>query len=416
VRRLLLDLRRRAQTNILKRLRRSRLFPRTLVDRQGDDERLGDARTDAPVMVYFPGALDTLYQITPWLPTFEALSAVHRVLVVCQDSRVAAELRSAAKLEVLTVARYGTLDGFLGRSDVKLALYVSHLPRNFENLRFTSLLHAYIGHGDSDKGVSASNQLKAYDYVFAPGQAAVDRIARRLMLFDAAERCVIVGQPLTLAAPDESVPPAGRPVVLYAPTWEGAQPSVAYSSVLSHGERLVRALLADGRFDVLYRPHPLIGVTSRAYAWADHAIRAVSEAADGASAVVTADEEPLEASFARASVLVTDVSAVATAWLPSLKPLVVTRPSGPEAVAADSGMLTVVPRLDADDVEGAPHLLAAELADDSGRSRRQELVAYYLSPYWPDRVQERFVQACGEIIRLRDEQRARLVAEGATGI
>src|SRR4051812_41286006 len=158
-------------------------------------------------MVYFPGALDTLYQITPWLPTFEALHAVHPVVVVCQDSRVADELRRAGGLPVLTIARYGVLDGLLGRSDVKLALYVSHLPRNFENLRFTSLLHAYIGHGDSDKGVSASNQLKAYDYVFAPGQAAVDRVARRLMLFDAQERSIVVGQPLTLSAPDESVPP-----------------------------------------------------------------------------------------------------------------------------------------------------------------------------------------------------------------
>ena len=416
VRRLLLDLRRRAQTNILKRLRRSRLFPRTLVDRQGDDERLAGARTDAAVMVYFPGALDTLYQVTPWLPTFEALHAVHPVLVVCQDSRVAAELRDSSGLEVVTIARYGALDGLLGRSDVKLALYVSHLPRNFENLRFTSLLHAYIGHGDSDKGVSASNQLKAYDFVFAPGQAAVDRVARRLMRFDAQERCIVVGQPLTLSAPDESAPPAGRPVVLYAPTWEGAQPSVAYSSVLTHGERLVRALLADGRFDVVYRPHPLIGVTSRLYAVADRTIREAIEAAGGGSAVVDADDEPLEATFARASALICDVSAVATAWLPGLKPLVVTEPTGGEAVSADSGLLTAVPRLTAAGAATAPDLVAAELADDSARERRRELLAYYLSPYWPDRVQERFVEVCGDVIRMRDEQRSRLLEQGATGV
>jgi hypothetical protein len=204
-------------------------------------------------------------------------------------------------------------------------------------------------------------------------------------------------------------------VVLYAPTWEGAQPSVAYSSVLTHGERLVRALLADGRFDVLYRPHPLIGVTSRLYAVADHSIRAAIEAAGGGSAVIDADDEPLEATFARASVLVCDVSAVATAWLPGLKPLVITQPTGGEAVSADSGLLTAVPRLTAADAETAPGLLAAELADDSAREKRRELVAYYLSPYWPDGVQERFVQVVGEVIRTRDEQRSRLLAQGATG-
>jgi hypothetical protein len=387
------------------------------VNRLGDDERLATARTDAAVMVYFPGALDTLYQIEPWLPTFEALHRVHRVVVVCQDSRVAAHLRDTSALPVLTVARYGTLDGLLGRSEVKLALYVSHLPRNFESLRFTSLLHAYIGHGDSDKGVSASNQLKAYDFVFTPGQAAIDRIAKRLMRFDTAERCRIVGQPLTLSAPvAPAAPAAGAPVVLYAPTWEGAQPSVAYSSVLSHGERMIRALLADGRFRVLYRPHPLIGVTSRAYTLADQAIRTAIEEAGNGSSVVPADAEPLEASFAKAAALVCDVSAVATGWLPSLKPIVVTKPAGQEAVAADSGMLTRVPRLAAEHADRIAEVIAEELADDPGREVRRELVAHYLSPYWPDGVTQRFIEVCGEVIALRDSLRPRLVAEGATGV
>src|SRR3954453_540653 len=256
MRRLLLLLRRRAQSATIRAVRKSRFFPRTIVNRLGEDEELRSARTDAEVLVYFPGALDTLYQIEPWLPTFERLHAAHPVVIVCQDSRVAGRLRSTSRVPVLTIARYAALDGLLSRSEVRLALYVSHLPRNFECLRFASLLHAYIGHGDSDKGVSASNQLKAYDYVFAPGQAAIDRIARRLMRFDAADRCRIVGQPLTLSAPSVPAPgpPEGGPgPLLYAPTWEGGQPSVAYSSIASHGEAMIRSLLGDGRYRVVYR-------------------------------------------------------------------------------------------------------------------------------------------------------------------
>jgi hypothetical protein len=417
VRRLLLNLRRRAQSAVLRRLRRSRFFPRTIPDRRGDDPAMGSARFDATVMVYFPGALDTTYQITPWLPTFEALHRVHRVVIVCQDSRVADQLGRASTFPVVTIARYGTLDGILSRSEVKLALYVSHLPRNFEALRFTSLLHAYIGHGDSDKGVSASNQLKAYDFVFAPGQAAVDRIERRLMRFDSAKHCRVVGQPLTLSAPLPAEGEAtGSGAVLYAPTWEGAQPSVAYSSVLAQGERLVRGLLADGRFPVLYRPHPLIGVTSPAYAVADRAIREAVTAAGAPHRVIRAEDESLESTFARASALVCDVSAVATAWLPSLKPIVVTASSGPDAVSADSGMLSAVPRLPAEDAGGAAELLAREMRDEEGRGRRQQLVAYYLSPYWPDGVMERFVAVCDEVITERDALRAALVDAGATGV
>jgi CDP-Glycerol:Poly(glycerophosphate) glycerophosphotransferase len=417
VRRLLLNLRRRAQSAVLRRLRRSRFFPRTIPDRRGEDLVLAESRFDAAVMVYFPGALDTTYQITPWLPTLEALHRVHRVVIVCQDSRVAELLASASSFPVVTIARYGTLDGILSRSDVKLALYVSHLPRNFESLRFSSLLHAYIGHGDSDKGVSASNQLKAYDYVFAPGQAAVDRIERRLMRFDSAKHCRIVGQPLTLSAPIPAEGEAtGSGAVLYAPTWEGAQPSVAYSSVLSHGERLVQGLLDDGRFPVLYRPHPLIGVTSPAYAVADQAIRERIAAAGPPNRVILAEDEPLESTFARASALVCDVSAVATAWLPSLKPIVVTAPPGPAAVSADSGLLTAAPRLTESEAGLAAPLIAREMADEPGRDRRQRLVAHYLSPYWPSGVMDRFVAVCGEVLAERDVLRAALVEAGATGV
>lgn len=420
MRRFLLDARRRAQTVAIRAVRASPVFPEALVDRLGEDDRLHDSRTDARVMLYFPGALDTLYQVSPWLPTLEAVHAAHGAVVICQDSRVAARLRAATAVPVLTIARYGTLDGLLSRSDVKLALYVSHVPRNFEALRFSSLLHAYIGHGDSDKGVSASNQLKAYDYVFAPGQAAVDRIARRLMRFDAAANCRIVGQPLTLSVPpaERHAPVGDRRTVLYAPTWEGAQPSVAYSSVLSHGEALVAALLADRRFRVLYRPHPLIGVTSRLYAGADQRVRALvgTADADAGHRVVEPAAESLETSFARSDALVTDVSAVATAWLPSLRPLVVTESATPGSQAADSGMLTVVPRLTASGAGRAADLLWYELTEDPGRAARADLMLHYLSPYWPDGVVGRFVAVCADVMAERDRLRAELLASGATGV
>lgn len=387
-----------------------------MIDRVGDDAAYADRGLDARVIVYFPGPPDQLYQLLPWLPTLEAVDRAHRVAIVCQDSRVAAALRERTRVDVVTFARYGALDGVIGRSDVALALYAGHASANFECLRFASMLHAYIGHGDSDKGVSASNQLKAYDAVFAPGQAAIDRIRARLMRFDAERRCVIVGQPTTLSAPPSEAPRDGqRTTVLYAPTWEGAQPSVAYSSVLTHGRALVAALLADDRYRVIYRPHPLIGVTSGEYAGANAAVIAAVRSAGADHRVIAADDEPLEDTFARADVLVCDVSAVATAWLPSVRPLVVTKPAGPAAVSADSGMLARVRRLAPEEAGEAPAVVAAELAAEGGRALLEELVAYYLSPYWPDRSIGRFVDVCSEFVAERDRLRASLVAAGATG-
>ncbi len=417
----LVSARRTAQTRILRLIRSSPVFPDTIVNRLGEDESYEHRGLPGRVMVYFPGALDTLYQIRPWLPTFQAVHEAHGMVVVCQDSRVAEALRRETRIPAATIARYGTLDGILTRSRIALVLYVSHQPRNFEALRFASVLHAYIGHGDSDKGVSASNQLKAYDVVFAPGQAAIDRIAARLMRFDAAAHTVIVGQPLTLAARPVPKPRGTRIGVLYAPTWEGAQPSVAYSSVLTHGLAMVTALIGDGRFTVVYRPHPLVGVTSGAYAAADLAIRqAVATAADTDPAaghrVVPPADEALEASFARADVLITDVSAVTTAWLPTLRPLVVTTPAGEAAVDADSGLLEILPRVTASAATRIAALVAGLAADDPVAAERERLVAQYLSPYWPDRVMERFVEVCGQVIDERDVARAALESRGATGV
>jgi hypothetical protein len=141
-------LRRRAQSRAIKAVRRSRFFPLSMIDRLGDDATLTDGRLDGRVIVFFPGPPDQLYQLLPWLPTLEALDAAQGVTVVCQDSRVAAGLRERTGVRVVAFARYGALDGVIGRSDVALALYVGHASANFECLRFASLLHAYIGHGD----------------------------------------------------------------------------------------------------------------------------------------------------------------------------------------------------------------------------------------------------------------------------
>ncbi|MEO6605577.1 MAG: CDP-glycerol glycerophosphotransferase family protein, partial [Aeromicrobium sp.] len=47
----------------------------------------------------------------------------------------------------------------------------------------------------------------------------------------------------------------GQPVVLYAPTWQGVDPSVNFSS-LDQGAEIVRQLTARGA-TVIFRPHPL---------------------------------------------------------------------------------------------------------------------------------------------------------------
>jgi hypothetical protein len=382
------------------RLRRSRFLPAGMPDKLTDEHRLGRP-FEQPVMLYFPTTLDSLYQLRPWFRALLALDATHPVVCVFKDSRTARVVRDETGLDCVTLARYGQLDEILSLSDVKLALYVNHDPVNFESLRFTSLVHVYLGHGDSDKGVSVSNQVKAYDLCFLAGRAALERTASAVMLYDAAARSVLVGQPQLDAAPAiEPRPDPSRPTVLYAPTWEASQPSVSYGSLETHGVALVRALM--GRYRVVYRPHPLNGVIRASYAAADAAVRELADRVDV--------DVPIEQSFADADLLVTDVSAVTLSWLPTGRPLLVTTPQVPYPPSA---LMAVVPQLAPGDAFA--DVVATHLVADPTAAARAALVEHYLGDPTPGVATARFVAACGEAMQLRDREWAARRAAGATG-
>ncbi len=95
-------------------------------------------------------------------------------------------------------------------------------------------VHVQIGHGESDKGGSVSNQHKAYDVTLVGGQAGRDRLAA-LRGFDVERRTRLIGRPQL----DYDYP--GRAALAARlgsgsstrPTWEGDRPSIAYGSLVS---------------------------------------------------------------------------------------------------------------------------------------------------------------------------------------
>ncbi|MEO6471837.1 MAG: CDP-glycerol glycerophosphotransferase family protein [Aeromicrobium sp.] len=397
---------RRLQLWAIARLRRSRFLPVGIPDKQTDQHRLGRAFRQE-ILVYFPTGQDSLYQLRPWYHALAELDAAHSVVVVFKDSRTAAVVASESSLDCVTLANYGQLDAILAASDVKLALYVNQDPINFECLRFTSLVHAYLGHGDSEKTVFVSNQIKAYDYYFVAGQSAVDRVAGQVMLYDAAERCLQIGQPQLDAVSLPAVPPA-RPTVLYAPTWEGAQPSVAYGSLVSHGQALVESILADGDLDLIYRPHPFTGNIDPTFSAADAAIRARVTAAGQRVDV----KGTLGAAIAHASILITDISAVTSFWLPTGRPLIVTEPADAKARATPEGISSKLPRLASANAGNAAAIVKQLLANPPDYSG---FVEHHLGDVRPGAATKRFIAACSLVIAERDDAWAALRKHGATG-
>ncbi|WP_114853532.1 CDP-glycerol glycerophosphotransferase family protein [Brachybacterium sp. YJGR34] len=400
------SLRRRVRSLGGRLLRRYRLLPGGMPDGLGDDEALRDASLEGDVIVYFPDTADSLYQLRGWYGPLRELHAAQGVTIVCMDSRTAAALREESGLPVVTIALDATLDAIILRSDTKLVLYVNFNPLNTAALRSRSAIHVSILHGDSDKSVSVSNQVKAYDYSLVAGQAAIDRLERYTSLFDAPARAIPVGRPaLDLERVPRSPRPNGRPVVLYAPTWEGGQASVGYSSLHTHGVTAVRALLAEG-LDVLYRPHPLTGVRVPAFGEADAAVR--SELAAGGGRV--SEGRTLQEDFAEADLLLCDVSAVANDWLLTTRPLIITRSSDPEAHDAATELLGAVPRLAESEAGQVGHLAGDLIAHDTRFEERRELTEYYLGDTTPGASMQRFLDACRHLSARRDELWARIRA------
>ncbi|MGO3293714.1 MAG: CDP-glycerol glycerophosphotransferase family protein [Brachybacterium alimentarium] len=393
-------------------LRRFGMLPGGMPDGLGDDESLRGTTLSGDVILYFPDTADSLYQLRGWYGPLRELHRAQGLTIICMDSRVAATIRGEIDVPVVTVAQDATLDALISSSGTKLILYVNYNPLNMAPLRARSALHVSLLHGDSDKGVSVSNQVKAYDYSFVAGQAAIDRFARYTSLFDAASRCIAVGRPALdtdRAQVSSSSQRGDQPVVLYAPTWEGGQASVAYSSLRTHADPMLRSLLAAG-YRVIYRPHPLTGVRVPEFGEADRAVRDLLE---GGWHTIS-DNRPLQLDFVESDLLICDVSAVANDWLATGKPAIVTRSAGPEAQDAATRMLEVLPRLDAADAETAAELVAEQLEVDPHREERRLLTEYYLGDTTPGASLERFLAACRDLSAQRDALWSRI--EGSDGM
>lgn len=394
-----IPLRQRLRSAGGKLLRRYRLLPGGMPDGLGDDDALREATLDGEVVVYFPDTVDSLYQLRSWYGPLQELHRTQGVTIVCMDSRAAARIRAEVPLPVVTIALDATLDAIILRSGTKLVLYVNYNPLNTAALRSRSAIHVSLLHGDSDKVVSVSNQVKAYDYSFVAGQAAIDRLERYTSLFDAPSRCVPIGRP-SLDTDRMPVTPRtdDRTSVLYAPTWEGGQASAGYSSLRTHATTAARSL-AEAGLRVIYRPHPLTGVRVPEFREADQALREQVSAAGG----MVSEGRSLQQDFAEADLLLCDVSAVANDWLPTGRPLIITRSADQQAQDAATELLGVVPRLTQPEAARAGEISRDLIENDTLQQERIELTEYYLGDTTPGASLQRFLDACRHLSARRDE-------------
>jgi hypothetical protein len=361
---------------------------------------------DDGIAVFFGAGPENGYQLDQWRRPLESLSRRRGVFLIADRADTGRYLLENFDLPIAFARGSGALEVLVDRHRVRAVLYVNQVEPNFRMMRFAEPLHIQLGHGESDKGGSVSNQHKAYDLTFVGGEAGLVRLADALYDFDADQRIRLVGRPQLdydyPGAPDW--PDDGSIRVLYAPTWEGDRPSIRYSSVLTHGHAIIEALRADPRIRIIYRPHPRTGWVSAEHGAADLALRALLEA-DGDRHLI--DVGPYGWQWGFADACVTDVSAVAYDWLATRKPMVITRPAE-EVYLPSSRLLDALPLLPVEQAND----VTRRLLDGDSPALLDTLAEHYFGDTSPGASTRRFEDVLEEAITQRA---AEIVARASRG-
>lgn len=277
------------------------------------------ARTTAAIEAYapviaMPYAGKMLVHIGMWAPYVNR--AGHHWCIVARTPELLDEL--AGKYDIPMVA--GAIP-----SSVRAALYPHGSSRNREFLATKGVTHVFLGHGDSDKPLSASARVLDYDIITVAGQAAIDRFAAAGLAVPA-QRIRIVGRPQTEGIKQASGPMSSiaSQTVLYAPTWRHADDALNLSSLIV-GDRIVKALLERG-VTVVFRRH----FAGRNHAEAEAMIATIYDLLEQ-DAVATglhhvwgeaaSAELPLVEAFNLVDAMICDVSGIVVDFMQSEKPI-----------------------------------------------------------------------------------------------
>jgi hypothetical protein len=360
----------RAARKLLRNALRSRRTRREVDHRQAE---LGHpAAGSIQIAVYFADTRVNLYQIRQWYSTLAELNETSPVAILTRSPGATLSLLDESPVPVIYCRRVTDLERFVDEQDVRIVFYVNQNTKNFQMFRYGRMWHVFINHGESDKMYMTTNQFKAYDYAFVAGQAALDRLGKKLWDYDLANKAIPIGRPQAdHFAGSVPYPADDRTVVLYAPTWEGDRPAAAYGSIASHGVALARAVLESPAHRLVYRPHPRSGVIDAEYRAANEQIIAAiasANARDASAHHVYDNGSSLGWQLAAADVAITDISAMVYDRLAVGRPIIVARPASPDAEIDEGGFLGAAEWLNASEAGDVLAVVERVLNDPESRS------------------------------------------------
>ena len=201
------------------------------------------------------------YQIEQWVGPLRRIGVPFAIIVRHNAAATALQSRPALDgIPILACLNAQQLDRVVTPS-VRAVFYVNSVAANINMVSYRHLTHIYLGHGDSDKEISAHPAHSMYDKIFVAGQEAIDRYAANNVLIPE-DKFAIVGRP-QLDGVQSGKRERGQDeplTVLYAPTWLGYNKASTLSS-LPAATPFIEYLLAQG-VRIIFRPHPFSNKTA----------------------------------------------------------------------------------------------------------------------------------------------------------
>ncbi|QCO55506.1 hypothetical protein EOK75_06930 [Pseudorhodobacter turbinis] len=335
-----------------------------------------------------PHMLDP-YHVTMWLEPLTSLG--HKFVVVVAEQKHLANIPPSEAYHRISFAGLSINQRVLPLS-CRAVFYANNSMTNIDVIRRNpSLEHIQLLHGDSDKPPSFNPVAKAYSRLFVAGKMAIDRYARNgVQVSD--DLFVVVGRPQL--KPFETTKKDATTVV-YMTTWAGNFEDTNFSSFTQAIDILRAASECDGVDEVIFKPHPVSYKDSN---W-ETVRQRFSELAKNSKIQIRwaeHDESPFEL-YAKADVLISDISSTIIDYLYAGKPYIVTNPQGFSNEELKKYPSVAGGYLCEQDVGNVGKLLRLALSEDPVAETREEVRQYAFGDLNRP-IGAAFREACWEII------------------
>lgn len=350
------------------------------------------------IIVFFSGGINSYYQINQWEKPFEKLNKKHKILYVITDYEVYLKFIKEQDLEAIYMYEFTNIIEFYQENEFAITLYINNSLRNFQALRYSRGYHVHLNHGESEKESMRSNQSQAYDYVFTVGKRATKRYKEYLLNFNP-NKFIEVGRPqLDFISPMKIDKKPNQKVLLYAPTWEATHSSMNYTSVSIFGVELVKQILNNENFILIYKPHDALGTRDENVELAHQSImHMISESKNG---YYMADED-INNVFTLVDFTFFDNTSVMIDYLHTNKPAAYIEIIEDQSINELSKAFVTLNHTNFKDFLQIIH---KEMKHDPNCKKRKIVKEYYLGNYKLNQSSKKFINAISKIIKKRNRK------------